>query len=53
VPLDRERQSARTQARRRLAAFGDVSNLKPLRSFVAYGSSSGDRSTFAAFLEIK
>jgi hypothetical protein len=28
-------------------------NLKPLRSFVAYGSSSGDRSTFAAFLQIK
>src|SRR5207237_6033384 len=26
-------------------------NLKPLRSFVAYGSSSGDLSTFAAFLE--
>jgi hypothetical protein len=29
------------------------SNLKPLRSFVAYGSSGGDLSTFAAFLEIK
>jgi len=36
-----------------LTALGDVPNLKPLRSFVAYGSSSGDRSTFAAFLEIK
>ncbi len=32
---------------------GLVPNLKPLRSFVAYGSSSGDRSSFAAFLEIK
>jgi Protein of unknown function (DUF3352) len=28
-------------------------NLKPLRSFVAYGSSSGDLTTFAAFLQIK
>jgi hypothetical protein len=28
-------------------------NLKPLRSFVAYGSSSGDITSFAAFLEIK
>jgi hypothetical protein len=28
-------------------------NLKPLRSFVAYGSTSGDLSTFAAFLQIK
>ena len=28
-------------------------NLKPLRSFVAYGSARGDLSKFAAFLEIK
>ena len=28
-------------------------NLKPLRSFVAYGSSSGDITSFGAFLQIK
>jgi hypothetical protein len=28
-------------------------NLKPLRSFVVYGSAKGDVTKFAAFLEVK